>query len=123
VLYLARADDRAAHRGTVVAVERSVFAPPAALAAAAAAGTGGPTAFRLAYVARLRAVWRRERGAFLALIGQARVGDVTLVDGFGDVGHAPRRILGATLKQIAATERAGERLREQRRADRAGAAR
>ena len=38
------------------------------------------------------------------------------MDGFGDVDYAPRRILGAALKQIAKTQR-DEALRRARRGD------
>ena len=110
MLYLARADDPASHRGTVLRLEQSVFAP----APPAAPGPrdrsrrrpdpADPMAFRIAYVAQLRALWRRDPGAFLRVIDQATGGhDVTLVDGWGDAPHAPRRILATALKQIART--------------------
>jgi hypothetical protein len=111
VLYLARADAPERHRGTVLRLEQSVFAPAAwedtRRRTDRSSGPGraaDPMAFRIAYVAQLRALWRRDPGAFLRVIDQATGDhDVTLVDGWGDEPHAPRRILATALKQIART--------------------
>ena len=54
--------------------------------------------------------------AFLGLIELASGGaDLTLVDDWGDVDYAPRRILATTLKQIAATQRDIARRAQRRR--------
>jgi hypothetical protein len=59
------------------------------------------------YTDEPRALWRLDPRAFLTLIELASGGqDVTLVDDFGDEDYAPRRILGAVLKQLARTRRA-----------------
>ena len=77
--------------------------------------------WRRAYTDELRALWRRDPDAFLTLIDLASDGqDVTLVDDFGDEDDAPRRILGAVLKQLARTRRAAAR-RGQRPAGLGGA--
>jgi hypothetical protein len=108
VLYLAREDEPERHRGTVLRLQDSVFAPPAD--ALRFVGLDSPDvdvdAFRVAYVRHLRALWRDDPAAFLRLIERATGGnDLTLTDDFGDAAHAPRRILGAALKQIARARR------------------
>jgi hypothetical protein len=111
VLYVARADRPERHRGAVVPVHRSAFAPPAGLR------RDRPDAFRVGYLEFLRRLWRHDRVAFLALIDGATGGrDLTLVDDWGDLDHAPRRILAATLKQIASTEKANAVRRARERA-------
>ena len=101
MLYLARADEPAHHRGWVLRLERSVFAPEALARTAPDA-----TAFRVRYIAQLRSLWRRDPGAFLRVVDQATgAHDLTLVDGWGDAPHAPRKILATALKQIARTQR------------------
>jgi hypothetical protein len=104
VLYLAREDEPERHRGTVVRLRVTVFAPPAE--ALRFVRLDAPDvdvdAFRVAYLGHLRALWRNDPGAFLRLIERATGGaDLTLTDDFGDAAHAPRRIVGAALKQIA----------------------
>jgi hypothetical protein len=62
-------------------------------------------------------LWRRDPGASLTLIELATGGsDLTLVDDFGDADYAPRRILAAALKQLAATRRDEERRQARRSA-------
>jgi hypothetical protein len=98
VLYLARADEPEHHRGRVLRLEGSVFAPEAPLVPDA-------TTFRVRYIAQLRGLWRRDPAVFLRLIAQATGrNDLTLVDGWGDAPHAPRRMLATALKQIARTQ-------------------
>jgi hypothetical protein len=99
VLRTARADQPEQHRGTVVRVHESGFAPPLGLR------RHPGSAFRTAYLAHLRGLWRQDRQAFLALIDRA-AGDtvLTLVDDWADEDHAPRRVLAAALKQIASRE-------------------
>jgi hypothetical protein len=108
VLYLAREDEPERHRGTVVRLRDSVFAPPAE--ALRFVRLDAPDvdvdAFRVAYLRHLRALWRKHPEAFLRLIERARGGhDLTLTDDFGAAAHAPRRILGAALKQLAKSRR------------------
>jgi hypothetical protein len=106
VLYLDREDEPERHRGAVVRLQGGVFAPSAAALRFLRPGTFHVGTRRLAYTDELRALWRRDPGAFLALIELATGGnDLTLVDDFGDADDAPRRILGAALKQIAKTRR------------------
>ena len=67
----------------------------------------------MAYLRYLRALWRHDPEAFLRLIERATGGaDLTVTDDFGDAPHAPRRILGAALKQLAKTQRDAARRRE-----------
>jgi hypothetical protein len=69
---------------------------------------------RLAHTDELRALWRRDPDAFRTLIELASGGqDVTLVDDCGDEDYAPRRVLGAVLKQLACPRR-DEALRRER---------
>jgi hypothetical protein len=73
----------------------------------------------VAYTDHLRDLRRRDRGAFLTLIGLASGGqDLTLVDGFGDAAHAPRRLLAAAPEQLAKTRRDEARRRGRRSAQR-----
>jgi hypothetical protein len=113
VLYLARADEPERHRGVVVRLEDTVFAPAEDSLRFVRPDAFDVDAWRLAYTRHLRGLWRSDREAFLALIEQATAGsDLTLVDGWGDADYAPRRILGATLKQIARSGRdAARRMR------------
>jgi hypothetical protein len=104
VLYLAREDEPDRHRGLVVRLRDGVFAPPeeALRHVRLDAPDVDADAFRVAYLGHLRALWHADPAAFLRLIGRATGGnDLTLTDDFGDAPHAPRRILGAALKQIA----------------------
>ncbi len=115
MLYVARQDDMEHHHGGVFRVQESVFAPPEDLLIFVRPGAFNPAIFRTAYLEHLRELWQRDPEAFLGLIELAGGGaDLTLVDDWGDEAHAPRHILAATLKQIAATRRDGER-RAQRR--------
>lgn len=108
---MARADQPERHRGVVFRLHRSRFAPPPGLP------RDRPVAFRVGYLDHLRRVWRQDRVAFLALIDGATGGrDLTLVDDWADEDHAPRRILAATLKQIASVEHTNARRRERERA-------
>jgi hypothetical protein len=117
VLYLARADEPARHRGVVVRLQDTVFAPPAGALRFVRPDVFDVDGWRLAYTRHLRELWRSDWAAFLTLLELATGGgDLTLVDGFGDVDYAPRRILGAALKQIARTQR-DEALRRARRGD------
>lgn len=117
---MARQDDPARHRGAVVRLQESVFAPPEAAVAAHRLGTLSATAFRIVYLDHLLALWRQDPEAFLRLIALASgesgaiaftsgQGCLTLVDDWGDEAHAPRHILAAALKQIATRRRDGER--------------
>ncbi len=120
MLYVARQDDPARHRGTVVLLHESAFAPPPDAVREHRLGRLSAAAFRSTYLDHLQALWRQDPEAFLRLIALASgesgtialtsgKGCLTLVDDWGDEAHAPRHILAATLKQIAATRRDGER--------------
>jgi hypothetical protein len=115
VLYVAREDEPERHRGTVVRVHRSVFAPSAEDLRFVRPGASDSASFRVVYVRRLRELWRADPEAFLTLIELASGGqDLTLTDDFGDVDYAPRRILAAALKQLAKTQRDEARRRARR---------
>jgi hypothetical protein len=111
-LAVARLDEPAQHRGAVLPVHASVFAPPPTAVAAHRAGRLTATGFRVAYVAHLRALWHRDPQAFRAVLDQAAAGGadgpaLTLVDDWGDAPYAPRHMLAAALKQVAAARRSG----------------
>jgi hypothetical protein len=115
VLYVARQDDLDRHHGVVFQLHESVFAPPQGAIRDHRLGRLSATAFRSLYLDHLQALWRQDPEAFLCLIALASgKGRLTLVDDWGDEAQAPRRILAASLKQLAATRRDGER-RAQRR--------
>jgi hypothetical protein len=111
VLYLARGDETGRHRGEVVVIERSSFAPSDRLLEDYRNGVVDGAGFTRRYRWDLRALWGRDREAFLRLIAGATGGaDATLVDGWGDEPHAPRRILAEALRRIVrARQRARER--------------
>ncbi len=110
MLYVARDDDPARHRGAIVQVESSPFAPSALLLRDHANGVLDGAGFTRRYIWELRQLWRRDRQAFLDVIELASGGtDCTITDDYGDAPHAPRRILAATVKQLAASQRAAER--------------
>jgi hypothetical protein len=107
---LARADQPAQHHGLVLQIEASVFAPDPLTLRDYRSGACDGAAFARRYTFDMRARWRRERQAFLDAIALATGGNVlTLVDDFGDVPHAPHRLLGAMLKQLARQRRDRER--------------
>jgi hypothetical protein len=114
VLYLARRDDPERHRGLVVAVEESVFAPTADAVAYRRLGSLSGPAFALGYRERLRGLRAADPALFRDLVALARAGDVTLVDGWGDDEWAPRRILAGFLKRVAWEQRQEARLRANR---------
>jgi hypothetical protein len=126
VLYVARQDDTEHHHGGVFRVHESVFAPPDDLLAFVRPGASDAAIFRTAYLEHLRGLWQRDPQAFLGLIELARGGgdgiarssglaDLTLVDDWGDVDYALRRILAAVLKQIATRRRDAARRAQRRR--------
>ncbi len=109
-LYVARQDDSARHCGAVFCLHASVFAPPPAVVRAHRLGDLDAAAFRVVYLEHLLELWRSDAAAFLALLARTGGGnDLTLVDDWGDEAHAPRHILAAALKRIAATQRDGAR--------------
>jgi hypothetical protein len=102
MLYAARADEPERYRGAVVRVEASPFAPSAVPLPDHASGAVDGEAFARRYVWGLRQLWHADRQAFLEAIELASGGTAgTIVDGWGDAPHAPRRLLAAALKQIA----------------------
>ena len=111
--YVAREDEPERHRGVIVRVEASPFAPSAMLLRDFASGAVDGQAFTRRYIWELRQPWNRERRVFLDVIGLATGGtDCTVVDGYGDVAHAPRRTLATAIKQTAKTQRDEARRRE-----------
>jgi hypothetical protein len=116
VLYVAREDEPERHRGTVLRLQDSVFAPPEHVRRYVRPGAVNVDGFRVEYLRYLRALWRNAPEAFLSLIERATGGaDLTLTDAFGDADYAPRKILAAALKQLARTRRDEERRRARRR--------
>jgi hypothetical protein len=110
MLYLAREDEPERHRGVVVRVEASPFAPSALLLRDHAVGVVDDQGFTRRYIWELRQLWNRDRRTFLGVIELASGGtDCTVTDGYGD---APRRILATALKQLARTQRDEARRRE-----------
>ena len=113
MLYVAREDEPERHRGVIVRVEASPFAPSAMLLRDFASGVVDGQAFTRRYIWELRQLWNRERRVFLDVIGLATGGtDCTVVDGYGDVAHAPRGTLATAIKQTAKTQRDEARRRE-----------
>ena len=113
---MARQDDTVRQHGIVVRVHASVFAPPQDAVRDHRLGHLSAAAFRSIYLDHLQTLWRQDPAAFLRLIALASgesgaialtsgKGRLTLVDDWGDEAHAPRHILAAALKQIAATQR------------------
>jgi hypothetical protein len=112
VLYVARADEPARHRGAVVRVEASPFAPSLRLLRDLGAGRLDGPAFARAYLGELRHRWGLDPQPFLDLLALAAGRtDGTLVDAWGDEPYAPRRVLAAALKQLAEARRDEERRR------------
>jgi hypothetical protein len=104
---VAREDEPERNWGTVLRIHESVFAPPADRRIFLRLGAFNISVWRLSSTRHLRELWRSDPGAFLTLIELA---------GGGDVPHAPWRILGAALKQLAKSQR-DEALRRARRGD------
>jgi hypothetical protein len=122
VLYVARADEPERHRGAVVRVGSSPFAPSAVLLRDHANGVVDGSGFTRRYIWELRQLWNRERRTFLDVIERVSGGTgCTITDGYGDVPHAPRRILATALKQIAKTQRDEARRRERAKREREAA--
>jgi hypothetical protein len=114
---LARADEPERHRGTVLRLHASVFAPPGDVLRFVRPGASNVDAFRVEDLRRLRALWRNAPDAFLGLIALAtRGGGLTIVDDFGEADRTPRRILAAALKQLAKTRQDEARRRGRRSA-------
>jgi hypothetical protein len=106
VLYVADGADAAGHRGLVIAVDRSRFAPSYLLLRNHAnPGLCGPDWFARRYAQELRGLWRADAGLFLDLVARARTGHLTLVDSWGDAAHAPRRALARVLAGVARWQR------------------
>ncbi len=106
MLYVAREDEPARHRGVVFRLQDSVFAPPEHVRRCVRPGAVNVDGFRVEYLRYLRALWRNDPEAFLGLLERATGGaDLTLVDDYGDADYAPRRILAAALKQLAKSRR------------------
>ena len=106
MLYLARGDETGRHRGEVVVIEKSPFAPSDRLLEDYRNGVVDGAGFTRRYRWDLRALWGRDREPFLRLIAGATGGaDATLVDGWGDEPHAPRRILADALRRVVRARR------------------
>jgi uncharacterized protein YeaO (DUF488 family) len=110
VFATALSKDTTSHRGTLLDVARSSFAPSAALRRTLAQGAVDEETFAESYALELRLQWARDPLRFREVIEQAKAGDVTLVDTWVVGAHAPRRVLAGVLAQIARgrTERPAE---------------
>ena len=115
MLCTARTKDTALHRGTLVDVTQSTFAPSTTLRRALASGSVNDEAFAERYALELRQRWSLNPLPFREVIAQATSGDVTLVDTWGDVRHAPRRVLARVLAQIARSAATGVKHVQQQR--------
>jgi hypothetical protein len=98
-----------------VRIAASPFAPPVRLLREVGAGRlDGPACAR-GSLWELRPRWGLDPRPFLDLLALTTGRpDLTLVDAWGDEPHAPRRVLAAALKQLAA-RRGDEARREARR--------
>jgi hypothetical protein len=116
VLFVARRDDPAAHRGELLDVERSPFAPPASLLDAYRSGqSGNGIAFTRSYLEYLHQLWKKEPALFHFLVSQSEAGNITLVDSWHEQPHAPRKVLAVVLKRLDIWEAAQQRWQERRR--------
>ncbi len=102
MLYTASADRPDQHRGTVIHVRQSRFAPAAEALAAHGEGTLDGYGLAAAYRTHLRRLWHQDRGLFLDLVEQVKSTDVTLVDEWPDEGPSPRLVLADVLRVLAA---------------------
>jgi hypothetical protein len=119
VLYVARDDEPERHYGVIVRVETSSFAPSTRLLEDFGSGAVDGQGFTRRSIWELRQLWHRERQTFLEVLELATGGtDCTVVNAYGDVPHAPRRVLATALKQIAATQRAEAKRRARQAARR-----
>jgi hypothetical protein len=90
-----------------VRLEASPFAPSARLLRDVGTGAIDGEGFARRYLRELRGLWEHDQQPFLDLIALASGGtDCTLVDAWAEERYAPRRVLAAALKQLAATRRA-----------------
>jgi hypothetical protein len=113
VLSVARDDEAECHRGAVVRVEAPPFAPSALLLRVHENGVVDSQGFTRRSNWELHQFWHRGRQTLLDVIDLAPGGtECSVVDGSGDVAHAPQRILATALKQIAKTRRDEARRRE-----------
>src|SRR5437868_1359398 len=101
MLATARTTDAAAHRGTLIKVDQSPFAPSAALRRGLARGDLDEATFAGRYAGELRQQWMANPLPFTDVIAQAKRGDVTLVDAWQASPHAPRRVLAGILARLA----------------------
>ena len=101
MLATARTKDTALHRGTLLDLGQSPFAPAAALVHDLAYGAIDETEFAARYALQLRRQWTANPIPFRQVIEQAKRGDVTLVDTWQPGPHAPRRVLAGVLARIA----------------------
>lgn len=101
MLATAQTKDTVRHRGRLLEVTRSSFAPSATLRRDLARGTLDEAAFAEQYALELRQQWVANPLPFREVIDQAKTGDVTLVDTWQSGLHAPRRVLAGILARIA----------------------
>ena len=101
MLATARFKDTALHRGTLLDLAQSPFAPSAALIHDLAYGTIDDARFAEQYALELRQQWTTNALPFRQVIDDAKRGDVTLVDTWPPGPHAPRRVLAGILARIA----------------------
>jgi hypothetical protein len=101
VLATAHTKDTVRHRGTLLEITRSSFAPSTTLRRDLARGTLDEAAFAVQYALELRRQWTVNPLPFHEVIEQSKAGDVTLVDTWQSGPHAPRHILAGILARIA----------------------
>ncbi len=106
VLATAQTRDTLRHRGDLLDLTHSPFAPSAALVRELAYGTIDDAQFAEQYALELRQQWAVNALPFREVIDQAKRGDVTLVDTWRPGPHAPRHVLAGVLARIAKGEMA-----------------
>jgi uncharacterized protein YeaO (DUF488 family) len=101
MLVTAQTKDTVRHRGTLLDVTHSSFAPSPPLRRELAQGTIDDDTFAERYALELRQQWAANPLPFREVIDRAKAGDVTLVDSWGAGAHVPRRVLASVLAKVA----------------------
>ena len=106
MLYDAAVVDTPNHHGAILTLEGSVFAPSPTLALEWRAGSADPAACAKRYLAELRTLQERDPQPFVEWSAFARQDGphITIVDNWGDVPTAPRRLLAGVLLVTAACQ-------------------
>ena len=117
MIFVARKDEAEAHRGRLLDVEQSAFAPPPPLQptnAFSATRYLSSTAYARAYLEHLHRLWKSEPHLFDELVRESEEADVTLVDAWHEQPHAPRKVLAVVLKRLDIWEAAQARWHKRR---------